>query len=109
MSFHQSVNNFVFHSIKYVAFHAKEGVFAGNFTALIYLKEIYNWGTQNSCWNLWWLYSVEKKHLEIGSKIIIFMLKIKNALAHQKSLKMKNRRHYFMKTYIKHKLNLQNH
>ena len=39
MSFHQSVNNFVFHSIKHVRFHAKESVFAGNFTAVLYSKE----------------------------------------------------------------------
>ena len=35
MSFHRSVNKFVFHSIKHVGFHANESVFAGNLTALL--------------------------------------------------------------------------
>ena len=38
MSFHQSVNNFVFYSIKYVQFHAKGSVFVGNFTALCWVE-----------------------------------------------------------------------
>ena len=38
MSFHRSVNNFVFHSIKHVGLHAKENVFVGNFTALLLKK-----------------------------------------------------------------------
>ena len=41
----------------------------------------------------------QKQYAEIGldaSKIIILMLKIKNALVYWKSLKMKNWRHYFM-------------
>ncbi|XP_020295170.1 uncharacterized protein LOC109860481 [Pseudomyrmex gracilis] len=45
-----------------------------------------------------------KQHAEIGldaSKIIILMLKIKNALAHRKSLKTKNWRHYFTKTHVR--------
>ena len=32
-----------------------------------------------------------------------------NALAHRKSLNIKNWRHYFMKTHVRCKLNLQNH
>lgn len=54
-----------------------------------------------------------KQHAEISldaSKIMILMLKIMNALVHQKSLKMKTwRRHYFMKTHVRCKLKLQNH
>ena len=38
-SIRQSVNNFVFHSIKHVRFLAKESLFARNFTALLYSKK----------------------------------------------------------------------
>ena len=56
--------------------------------------------------------SVRKKNADIvldASKIKIMTLKIKNALAHKKNLKMKNWRHYFMKTHVRFQLNLQNH
>ena len=39
MSFCQSVNNFIFYSIKYIGFRDKESVFAGNFTALLFKKK----------------------------------------------------------------------
>ena len=45
-----------------------------------------------------------KQHAEIGlvaSKIMILILKIKNALAQRKSLKTKNWKHYFMKAQAK--------
>ena len=107
ISFLQRVNNFVFHSVKHVRFCAKEGVFSGNFTALLDSKEICSWSSQNSCWDLWRPYSVGN-NID-ASKIMVLMLKIKNTLAHQKSLKMKNWRHYFMKTHLRHKLNLSSH
>ena len=40
---------------------------------------------------------------------MILRLNIKNAHAHRKGLKTKNWRHFFMKTYVWCKLNLQNH
>ena len=53
-----------------------------------------------------------KVDFQIGldaSKIMILTLKINNTLAHLKSLKTKNWKHYFMKTHARQKLNLQNH
>ena len=43
MSFHRSVNNFVFHSVKHVRFRVVGSIFAQNFTALRYSKEICSW------------------------------------------------------------------
>ena len=75
MSFCWSVNNFVFHSVKHIRFCAKESVFVGSFTGLLYSKEFFlRLIATMLCW---------KQHVEIGldaSEIMILMLKVKNAL-----------------------------
>ena len=86
MSFPQSMNNFVFHCIKHIRFHAKQRVLVGNFTALLYQKksaaEAHRIFLRLMATMLCW-----KQHVGIGldtSKMMILMLKIKNTLVHQK-------------------------
>ena len=100
MAFRRSVNNFVFCCVKHVRSCDKESVFVGNFLHYFiqkkYAAEAHKVGETYG------------DHAEISldaSKVMVLLLKIKNALAHRKSLKMKNWRHYFMKTHVRHKVN----
>ena len=113
MSIRRSANNFIFHGVKHVGFRAKESVFAGKFTALLYSKEIWNWSSQNSCWDIRWPCPVgnnEKRDWFGRFKNNNFDVEDKKiSLTHRKNLKTENWKHDFMKTYVRRKLGLQKH
>ncbi len=57
-------------------------------------------------------FTVNMRHAVIGfdaSKILLLIFKIKNALAHRKTLKTKSWRHYLMKTHVRRWLTSQTH
>lgn len=83
------------HGVKSAEFHAKKLVFTRNFIVLFYLQKTADEADRILVEAIMFC---NKQHAEIGlhvSKIMIFILKIRNALANRNRLKTKNWSHYF--------------
>ena len=96
MSFHQSVNNFVFHSVKHVGFYSKESVLAGILLHYFIQKK-------SEAEAHWIHVKIYGNHAlsETGCRNWFRCLKI-NDFDVEDWCSEKVWRHYFMKTHVRH-------